>query len=135
MTPNLAPLIERPRGASAPATLMANCIKRILGSDTGALAERLDVLFAQGLDGGAEAVFLALTGRTSKQLLARLEQHGAAPEWLEDPQQQLTWLASRKMVELNLTFAQAAQYVLKINPELARAYRDYTLHPIQGGTP
>ena len=50
-----------------------------------------------------------------------------------DASVRLAALANRKMAELNLTYSQAAQYVLKTRPELARAYRDYTLNPSQGG--
>jgi hypothetical protein len=50
-----------------------------------------------------------------------------------DPSARLAALANRKMVELNLGYSQAAQYVLKTNPGLARAYRDYTLNPNTGG--
>lgn len=62
----------------------------------------------------------------------------AAPEPEEDaaggdPSARLASLATRKMAELNLSYPQAAQYVLKTNPGLARAYRDYTLNPNAGG--
>jgi hypothetical protein len=50
-----------------------------------------------------------------------------------DPSARLAALANRKMVELNLTYSQAAQYVMKTRPDLARAYRDYTLNPSLGG--
>lgn len=63
----------------------------------------------------------------------------AAPEPEEDgaeagdPSARLAALATRKMAELNLSYPQAAQYVLKTHPGLARAYRDYTLNPNLGG--
>ena len=50
-----------------------------------------------------------------------------------DPSARLAALANRKMVELNLTYSQAAQYVMKTRPDLARAYRDYALNPSLGG--
>ncbi len=58
---------------------------------------------------------------------------GAADAEAGDPSARLAALANRKMVELNLTYSQAAQYVLKTQPGLARAYRDYTLNPNAGG--
>ena len=50
----------------------------------------------------------------------------------EDPSVTLARLASARMVEMNLTYGQAAEYVLKSNPALAEAYRDYTLNPTKG---
>jgi hypothetical protein len=50
-----------------------------------------------------------------------------------DPSARLATLATRKMTELGLTYSQAAQYVLKTDPGLARAYRDYTLNLNVGG--
>lgn len=44
-----------------------------------------------------------------------------------DPSQQVARLANAKMLELNLSYSEAARYVLQTHPELARAYRDYTL--------
>ena len=49
-----------------------------------------------------------------------------------DPSVTLARLASARMVEMNLTYGQAADYVLKSNPALAEAYRDYTLNPTKG---
>jgi hypothetical protein len=37
------------------------------------------------------------------------------------------------MAELNLSYSQAAEYVLRNDPELARAYRDFTLNQTLGG--
>ena len=50
----------------------------------------------------------------------------------ENPSEMLSRLAATRMVEMNLSYGQAAEYVLKTNPALARAYRDYTLNPLNG---
>ena len=50
----------------------------------------------------------------------------------DNPSDVLAGLASAKMVEMNLTYGQAAEYVLKTNPALAQAYREYTLNPNKG---
>ena len=52
----------------------------------------------------------------------------AGPQPGENPSMALARLAAQRMVELNLTYSDAAAYVLKAQPELARAYRDYTLN-------
>ena len=46
-----------------------------------------------------------------------------------DPSRDLAQRAAQRMVEMNLTYTQAAEYVLKTDPVLARAYRDFTLNP------
>jgi len=51
----------------------------------------------------------------------------------ENPSIRLSRLAAAKMVELNLTYGQAADYVLKTSPALAGAYRDFTLNAHLGG--
>ncbi len=50
----------------------------------------------------------------------------------DNPSDTLAELASAKMVEMNLTYGQAAEYVLKTNPSLAHAYREYTMNPNKG---
>ena len=50
----------------------------------------------------------------------------------ENPSQTLARLASTRMVEMSLSYGQAAEYVLKTNPALATAYREYTLNPTTG---
>ena len=50
----------------------------------------------------------------------------------ENPSQTLARLASARMVEMHLNYGQAAEYVLKTNPVLANAYREYTLNPTMG---
>lgn len=50
----------------------------------------------------------------------------------DNPSDMLASLASAKMVEMNLTYGQAAEYVLKTNPALAQAYREYTVNPTKG---
>ncbi|MDH4120436.1 MAG: hypothetical protein OEV94_01850 [Deltaproteobacteria bacterium] len=45
----------------------------------------------------------------------------------EDPSQRLARLASARMSAEHLSYSQAAELVLKTDPELAQAYRDYTL--------
>ena len=58
----------------------------------------------------------------------------AAPgERDEDPSRTLARLASAKMVELNLSYGKAADYVLNTNPGLAQAYRAYILKANLGG--
>lgn len=47
-----------------------------------------------------------------------------------DPSRTLARLAENKMNELNLPYSQAAEYVLRTQPSLARAYREFTLNPI-----
>ena len=56
----------------------------------------------------------------------------ADPAEPDNPSDMLASLASAKMVEMNLTYGQAAEYVLKTNPALAQAYREYTLNPSKG---
>jgi len=59
---------------------------------------------------------------------------GGAQDGLEEnPSQKLARLSSNKMVELNLTYGQAADYVLKNDPVLASQYRDFTLNAHLGG--
>ncbi len=41
----------------------------------------------------------------------------------------LARLAANAMAELNLSYGEASAYVLRTQPELARKYRDFTLHP------
>ena len=48
-----------------------------------------------------------------------------------DPSVTLARLASNAMAELHLSYSEAAAYVLRTQPALARAYRDYTLTPNQ----
>lgn len=50
----------------------------------------------------------------------------------ENPSDALAQQASAKMTEMNLSYGQAAEYVLKTDPALAKAYRDYTLNPTLG---
>ena len=61
--------------------------------------------------------------------------HGKSMERAElikdTPSQELTRRASAAMVEQSLTYSQAAEYVLKTNPELAKAYREYTLKGVE----
>jgi hypothetical protein len=47
----------------------------------------------------------------------------------ENPSRALARLAGNAMTELNLSYGEAAAYVLRTQPALARAYRDYTVHP------
>jgi hypothetical protein len=114
------------------------------GRLTPALRERL----AQELDAQAQrysaAAGLGISWELAQALLLRdaplpigseaafAADDPAAGEEEGDPSARLAALANRKMVELNLTYSQAAQYVLKTQPALARAYRDYTLNPSQG---
>jgi len=65
--------------------------------------------------------------------LALAADPGAPPEEAEDPSRTLARLASAKMVELNLGYGKAADYVLNTNPGLARAYREYILKANLGG--
>lgn len=51
---------------------------------------------------------------------------------IENPSAELARLATLKMAELNLTYARAAEYVLRTSPALARAYREFVLNPSQG---
>ncbi len=53
----------------------------------------------------------------------------------ENPSQELARLAGAKMAEMNLTYGQAADYILENNPDLAKAYRDYTIISLAGGEP
>ena len=53
-------------------------------------------------------------------------------EGSENPSQTLARLAGAKMAELNLTYGQAADYILKTKPDLAKAYRDYTIISLGG---
>lgn len=46
-----------------------------------------------------------------------------------DPSQRLAALAKQKMLELRVDYNQAAEHVLRTHPQLAQAYRTYTLHP------
>jgi len=60
--------------------------------------------------------------------------HAAGPEAAgemppDNPSAELARRASAKMAELNLTYAQAAEYVLQTNPELSRAYHDFVRNP------
>ena len=66
-----------------------------------------------------------------EQAYAAVEHHAGQPE-PDNPSDVLASLASAKMVEMNLTYGQAAEYVLKTNPALAEAYREYTLNPTKG---
>lgn len=54
---------------------------------------------------------------------------GGETEPAGDPSRTLARRAAQRMVEMNLSYSQAAEYVLKTDPELARAYRDFTLNP------
>ena len=47
----------------------------------------------------------------------------------ENPSQTLARLAANKMNELNLSYTEASEYVLRTEPALARAYREFTLNP------
>jgi hypothetical protein len=47
----------------------------------------------------------------------------------ENPSMALARLAGNAMAELNLSYGEAAAYVLRTQPALARAYRDYTVNP------
>jgi hypothetical protein len=53
-------------------------------------------------------------------------------ERIENPSAELARQATLKMAELNLTYARAAEYVLRTSPALARAYREFVLNPSQG---
>ena len=50
-----------------------------------------------------------------------------------NPSVTLARLASNAMAELHLSYSEAAAYVLRTQPALARAYRDYTLNPNSKG--
>jgi hypothetical protein len=56
---------------------------------------------------------------------AELEQAAQDP----NPSRSLARLAANAMAELNLGYGEAAAYVLRTHPALARAYRDFTLNP------
>lgn len=58
---------------------------------------------------------------------------GAQAEADADPSERLARLARSRMAELNLSYSQAAEYVLRNDPDLARAYRDFTLNQTLGG--
>ncbi len=45
------------------------------------------------------------------------------------PAQQLAALAEGKMHELNISYSQAAQHVLRSHPQLSEAYRSFTIQP------
>jgi len=60
----------------------------------------------------------------------RVEARQNAPD---NPSDALAKLASAKMVEMNLTYGQAAEYVLKTDPALALAYREHVLNPTRDG--
>lgn len=45
----------------------------------------------------------------------------------DDPSQRVARLANAKMLELGISYSEAARYVLQTQPDLAREYRDYTL--------
>lgn len=51
----------------------------------------------------------------------------------DNPSLALSRQAAAKMTEMKLSYSQAAEYVLKTNPALAKAYRDYTINPTKGG--
>ena len=51
----------------------------------------------------------------------------------DDPSRTLGRLASAKMIEMNISYGRAADYVLDTNPGLARSYRDYILNANTGG--
>lgn len=50
----------------------------------------------------------------------------------DNPSLELARLATARMTELNLGYADAAAYVLRTHPRLARAYREYTLNAHRG---
>lgn len=58
-------------------------------------------------------------------------QSGAPPEGHtdENPSQTLARQAANKMNELNLSYTEASEYVLRTEPALAQAYREFTLNP------
>ncbi|MDH5751339.1 MAG: phage protease [Deltaproteobacteria bacterium] len=49
-----------------------------------------------------------------------------------NPSQVLAHEARRRMNELNISYSEAASFVLRNNQTLARAYREYTMNPITG---
>jgi len=46
-----------------------------------------------------------------------------------NPSATLARLSANAMAELNLPYGDAAAYVLRTHPELARAYRQFTVSP------
>lgn len=46
----------------------------------------------------------------------------------QNPSQTLARIATNRMKELNLTYPDAAEYVLRTQPALAQAYREFTLN-------
>lgn len=54
------------------------------------------------------------------------EAETSADPQTENASQKLVRLASKHMVKTGLNYGHAAEYVLKTNPDLAKAYRDYT---------
>ena len=61
--------------------------------------------------------------------LAHAAGAGAAEPGDGNPSAILARLAANAMAELNLSYGEASAYVLRTQPELARTYRDFTLHP------
>ena len=46
-----------------------------------------------------------------------------------NPSERLALLAADKMTELGISYGEASEYVLRTHPELAGAYRDFTINP------
>lgn len=47
----------------------------------------------------------------------------------QNPSERLALLAADKMTELGITYGEASEYILRTHPELAEAYRNFTLNP------
>ena len=74
----------------------------------------------------AEA-YRELTQKPTRETeFAEVGEKAGAQYW--NPSETLAQLASIKMVEMNLTYGQAAEYVLKFHPGLAKAFREFTLN-------
>lgn len=77
--------------------------------------------------------FISESAKTLPEGEIGFSQSGVLPEGHADgnSSQTLARLAANKMNELNLSYTEASEYVLRTEPELARAYREFTLNPNQ----